>query len=59
MFADTSCIPNREQINQTINTSILQGFGLAITLGIQSALTAALGTDTDATTTDGTTETGG
>lgn len=49
LFAEVSCIPNRDQINQMLNTSILQGISLAITLGIQNALTIDTGSGDDTT----------
>jgi hypothetical protein len=38
MMANVSCIPNRDQINSMIQSSVLNGVGLAITLGIDAAL---------------------
>ena len=42
LFGDVSCIPNRDQINATISSGILNGIQLAITLAIEQALTPNL-----------------
>ena len=38
-YAHVSCVPNRDQINNMLNSSVLNGISLAITLGIEQALT--------------------
>jgi hypothetical protein len=56
LYAHVSCLPNRDQINSMLSGSVLNGISLAITLGIEQALTGtnqlAATTTTDTTTTD-------
>lgn len=39
LLGEVSCLPNRDQINSMVSSSILSGIGLAITFTLQEMLT--------------------
>ncbi len=57
LYAQTSCIPNKEQWNAMINSALLNGVQIAITLAIEQALTPNLDIGDDAVVVVETTET--
>lgn len=55
LTASVNCLPSRDQINSTLNSGLLSGIQLAITLGITNLLEPVIsgGTTTTDTTTTG------
>ena len=55
LWGQVNCLPTRNQINSTLNSGILSGVQLALTLGITNLLAPGLLDNTGGTTTTTTT----